>query len=120
MTMGSRGAWPTAFAVAALTTVGSFSTPTVPKQVTTVRSGSPIVASAPLARAAARAVSIDPNEPTMSAHFIDVGQALAVLLEFPCGAILVDTGAQDDEHVESLVKYLNDFYSRRSDLDKTL
>ena len=30
---------------------------------------------------------------TMSAHFINVGQADATLLEFQCGAILIDAGA---------------------------
>ena len=29
----------------------------------------------------------------MIAHFINVGQADATLLEFPCGAILIDAGA---------------------------
>jgi len=28
----------------------------------------------------------------MMAHFIDVGQANATLLEFPCGVVLVDAG----------------------------
>jgi len=32
----------------------------------------------------------------MYAHFINVGQADATLLEFPCGAVLVDAGSQDD------------------------
>ena len=29
---------------------------------------------------------------TMRAHFIDIGQGSATLLEFPCAAVLVDTG----------------------------
>jgi beta-lactamase superfamily II metal-dependent hydrolase len=59
-------------------------------------------------------------EPTMSAHFIDVGQALSVLLEFPCGAILVDTGAQDNDNADKLIAYLGDFFNRRADLNQTL
>lgn len=56
----------------------------------------------------------------MKAHFIDVGQAASTLLEFPCGAILIDTGAQDDEHVDHLAEYLRDFFARRPDLHNTL
>ena len=31
----------------------------------------------------------------MTAHFINIGQGQSVLLEFPCGAMLIDAGAQD-------------------------
>ena len=47
-------------------------------------------------------------EPVMYVHFINVGQADATLLEFPCGTILIDAGAQDDAHVTALVDYLKD------------
>jgi hypothetical protein len=30
---------------------------------------------------------------SMTAHFINIGQGESVLLEFPCGAMLVDAGA---------------------------
>ncbi|MCZ6733372.1 MAG: MBL fold metallo-hydrolase [Gammaproteobacteria bacterium] len=56
----------------------------------------------------------------MRAHFINVGQADATLLEFPCGAILIDAGAQDSQHVTRLVNYLTGFFQTRSDLNKTL
>lgn len=59
-------------------------------------------------------------EPRMRAHFIDVGQGACTLLEFPCGAVLIDTGGQDDEHVLHLGQFLTDFFSRRPDLHSTL
>lgn len=57
---------------------------------------------------------------TMVAHFVDVGQANATLLEFPCGAVLVDAGAQDDAHVDALTAYLEGIFGRRPDLKRTI
>ena len=31
---------------------------------------------------------------TMVAHFIKVGQGAAILLDLPCGAVLLDTGGE--------------------------
>src|SRR4051795_12193375 len=59
-------------------------------------------------------------EPQMRVHYIDVGQAASTLLEFPCGAILIDTGAQDEAHVEALKTYMKEFFARRGDLQNTL
>src|SRR4051794_29520640 len=59
-------------------------------------------------------------EPRMRAHFIDVGQGASTLLEFPCGAILIDAGGQDAAHTEALATYLREFFERRPDLQKTL
>lgn len=59
-------------------------------------------------------------EPIMVSHHIDVGQGASTLLEFPCGAVLIDTGGQDPEHVERLAGYLRSFFERRSDLHNTL
>lgn len=59
-------------------------------------------------------------QPIMYTHYIDVGQADATLLEFPCGAVLIDTGAQDNNHIDDLVDYLENFFSRRTDLNNTL
>lgn len=56
----------------------------------------------------------------MTAHFINVGQADATLLEFPCGAILIDAGAQDTTYENDLIDYLDSFFKRRSDLNNTL
>ncbi len=56
----------------------------------------------------------------MTAHFINTGQAAATLLEFPCGAILVDAGSQDDAATTALTDYLDAFFARRTDLQGTL
>jgi competence protein ComEC len=56
----------------------------------------------------------------MITHFINVGQADATLLEFPCGAILIDAGAQGAQQEQDLVDYLHSFFARRSDLNNTL
>ena len=59
---------------------------------------------------------------TMRVHFIDVGQGASTLVEFPCAAIIIDTGGESNEEFNSddeLVAYLDDFFSRRPDLNKT-
>jgi competence protein ComEC len=74
--------------------------------------------------------------PFMQLHFIDVGQGAATLLEFSCGAVLIDTGGerQPSDHRGSgcpradhippatydgsaqLLDYLHAFFERRADL----
>lgn len=56
----------------------------------------------------------------MHAHFIDVGQASAALLEFPCGAALIDCGVDWRGRTELLTEALDAFFKRRSDLNQTL
>lgn len=59
----------------------------------------------------------------MVAHFIDVGQGDATLLEFKCGAVLIDTGGEQTAEVsgrERLMTYLEEFFQRRPDLARTL
>jgi beta-lactamase superfamily II metal-dependent hydrolase len=58
--------------------------------------------------------------PEMAAHFIKVGQADATLLEFPCGALLIDAGAQDDQFADRLVQYIASVFTNRPDLHNTL
>ena len=74
--------------------------------------------------ALAQSSSVGPATPDqMAAHFIDVGQGAAVLLEFSCGAALIDTGGQADRYFDSnakLLAYLNAFFARRTDLNRTL
>ncbi|MFS2185652.1 ComEC/Rec2 family competence protein [Mucilaginibacter sp. Mucisp84] len=55
----------------------------------------------------------------MYAHFIDVGQGQAILLEFPKGAVLIDAGGQPDRE-SYLIGYLKNFFLRRADLHNTL
>lgn len=59
----------------------------------------------------------------MVLHMIDIGQGLAVLFEFPCGAVLIDTGGELNESFDSrdsLRTFLKEFFQRRPDLDNTL
>lgn len=60
---------------------------------------------------------------TMVAHFINVGQGDATLLEFSCGAVLIDTGGENTSRVlgrDRLHDYLEEFFGRRADLARTL
>jgi competence protein ComEC len=59
----------------------------------------------------------------MRAHFIDVGQGDATLLEFPCGAVLIDTGGEANDGFDSVAHlrdFLDGFFARRADLGQTL
>ena len=79
--------------------------------------------SLPLSGAASLSVQPKLRPDWMLAHFIDVGQGNATLLEFSCGAALIDTGGQLSERVDSnaaLLAYLDAFFKRRSDLERKL
>jgi competence protein ComEC len=59
---------------------------------------------------------------TMRAHFIDVGQGAATLIEFPCAAILIDTGGESNDEFDSttaLLGYLERFFATRPHLGNT-
>jgi competence protein ComEC len=61
--------------------------------------------------------------PTMRLHFIDVGQGAATLVEFPCAAVLVDTGGESNPEFSSnehLSRYLDRFFDERADLGRRL
>lgn len=60
------------------------------------------------------------QESEIKFHFINVGQADSTLVETPCGAILIDAGAQDQDHADKLIRYLDAFFARRTDLNRTL
>ncbi len=67
-------------------------------------------------------------EDVMRLHFIDVGQGAATLVEFPCAAILVDTGGErfpdsgpaQFDSTRELSNYLRDFFAGRPDLNGRL
>lgn len=106
-----------------------------------VRSRSAAQATADAAHA--QPVELSPparSGPSMQVHFIDVGQGAATLLEFSCGAVLIDTGGerQPADHRGSgcpnpghlapatydgsaqLMRYLESFFAGRSDLGRRL
>ncbi len=66
-----------------------------------------------------------PNAPPpsrMRMHVIDVGQGSATLFEFPCAAVLIDTGGESSSEFDStrtLKAYLESFFARRADLNRT-
>jgi competence protein ComEC len=77
---------------------------------------------------ASTALALEPG--TMRAHFIDIGQGDATLLEFSCGVALIDTGGErwpadelqparyDSNPV--LFQYLDDFFRSRPDLERRI
>ena len=56
----------------------------------------------------------------MAVHYIDVDQGAAALLEFSCGAVMIDAGGRGDAAREHLLGYLHAFFARRADLHDTI
>jgi competence protein ComEC len=58
----------------------------------------------------------------MRVHYINVEQGNAALLEFPCGAVLIDAGGRERlaSASQHLLDYLTAFFARRPDLNKHL
>lgn len=59
----------------------------------------------------------------MRIHLINVGQGSSMLVEFPCGAILIDAGGESNSlfnSTDALKTYLDDFFTQRPDLNHTL
>jgi competence protein ComEC len=57
--------------------------------------------------------------PKNQVHFINVGQAESILLEFQHDAVLIDAGGEetgDDRDSKHLLWYLDEFFKRRTDL----
>lgn len=56
-------------------------------------------------------------------HFINVGQADSILVELPKAALLIDAGGEDTvdgRDSDHLIGYLNQFFGRRTDLNRTI
>lgn len=63
------------------------------------------------------------SDAQVSVHYINIGQGDSILLEFKNEALLIDAGGEntgDTRYRDHLVKYLNDFFKRRTDLKRTL
>lgn len=59
----------------------------------------------------------------MKVHYINVGQAESILLEFKTAAVLIDAGSEDtgdNRDRDHLLGFLNGFFQRRSDLNRTI
>jgi competence protein ComEC len=72
--------------------------------------------------APAPVVAID-DARALRVHMLDIGQGAATLLETPCGAILVDTGGEQNasfDGVAALSRQLDAFFARRTDLNNTI
>jgi len=64
--------------------------------------------------------SIPSSTATMAVHYIDVDQGAAALLEFSCGAVMIDAGGRGDTAKQHLLEYLHAFFARRPDLHNTI
>jgi beta-lactamase superfamily II metal-dependent hydrolase len=60
------------------------------------------------------------DEKKIKVHYFNVGQAASALVEFPCGAVLIDAGSQDEHYTDTLIADLTTFFKRRTDLNNTL
>ena len=56
----------------------------------------------------------------MAVHYIDVDQGASALVEFPCGAILIDAGGRGQAAGYHLIAYLDAFFQRRPELNRTI
>jgi beta-lactamase superfamily II metal-dependent hydrolase len=64
-----------------------------------------------------------PTASQMRAHYVDVGQGSAVILEFACGTALIDTGGEKNDGFDSVARlraYLDQYFNRRRDRNRTI
>lgn len=78
------------------------------------------VAEAAYAQEAPTAAAAPAVPERIAVHYVNVDQGGAALLEFPCGAILIDAGGRGRAAGDHLLKYLDDFFDRRTDLPRRL
>ena len=57
---------------------------------------------------------------TMRAHFINVGQGDATVLEFACGVVMIDAGGEGDADTTAHVASLRDLFASRPELHDTI
>ena len=62
------------------------------------------------------AALLAPSGGRVAVHYIDVDQGGSAIVEFPCGAILIDAGGNGPLAHDHLLGYLSAFFARRSDL----
>jgi len=79
-----------------------------------------LVSAALLGGAQAVPAAAQVSDSVMRVHFVNVGQGAAAVLEFSCGVVLVDAGAQDAAYADSLVRYLRGLFNTRPDLSDTI
>jgi competence protein ComEC len=65
-------------------------------------------------------LSAQATDTSMTAHFVNVGQGLGVVLEFSCGLVMIDAGGQKQRDTDTLNKYLGRIFQRRPDLGRTV
>lgn len=101
--------------------------PRPPSLVLVFGAGVALLALSPFAlgkpKPAGHALAPAAPEPVARVHFLDVGQGAATLVELPCGAMLIDTGGEENKDfhsVPALTDYLDKFFARRTDLDGTI
>ena len=75
---------------------------------------------APAPGSATPSAATEPAGDTMRVHYLDVGQGAAAIIEFACGAVMVDAGGENADTDNQLLKYLSDFFDRRADLNRKL
>jgi competence protein ComEC len=93
--------------------------------VATCRTSAPTPPTTPHNAPTATTPAAQPVQPDakMRIHLIDVGQGVSTLIEFSCGAVLVDTGGEENAGYHStdrLIAYLAGFFQHRPDLHDTL
>lgn len=87
------------------------------------RGGTALVLVLAVLMAAVAASGAGAEPAPMQVHFIDVGQGDATLFEFPCAAVLVDTGGEKNpvfDSEQALGDYLDAFFAARPHLGRTL